>query len=90
MFDLLLLPDAERQLMNWIIRRGKATLLDCVNHTGKPEALVETILEKLVKQGLLQFSRVADDGYYQARLALEKQRLLPNQIWEVLKDNTPE
>lgn len=90
MFDVLLLPDPERQLVNWIIRQGKATLSDCVHHTGKPEASVETTLKNLVEQGLLQFSHFADDGYYKPQLTSEKQRLLPNQIWEVLKDNTPE
>jgi MinD-like ATPase involved in chromosome partitioning or flagellar assembly len=90
MFDVLLLPDAERQLMNWIIRQGKATLSDCVHHTGKPKAMVESTLENLVRQGLLQFSQLADDGHYKPQFASEKQRLLPNQIWEVLKDNTPE
>jgi MinD-like ATPase involved in chromosome partitioning or flagellar assembly len=90
MFDLLLLPDTERQLINWIIRQGKATLLDCVSHTGQSKATIEKILEKLVEQGLLRFSQVADDEYYQPQLNSEKQRLLPNHIWEALRDIPPE
>jgi MinD-like ATPase involved in chromosome partitioning or flagellar assembly len=90
MFDLLLLSDLERQLMNWIIRQGKTTLSTCVVHMGQPRSTIEATLERLAARGMLQTTQLADDLYYLPKLTSDKQQLLPNQIWEALGDNKPE
>ncbi|NJK63678.1 MAG: hypothetical protein HC921_14215 [Synechococcaceae cyanobacterium SM2_3_1] len=51
--DTLLLGDQERNLVNWITRRGEVSLDDVIGKLGSEAARVEVILERLVAGGFL-------------------------------------
>jgi hypothetical protein len=81
--DLLELPEPQRRLVQWMMRRGPATLAEVAAHTGQSEQARAT-LDALVQQGALQELRGDGARRYRAHLARRAGRHLPAHIWQAL------
>jgi hypothetical protein len=82
--DLLELPEPQRQLVQWMMRRGPATLAEVAAHTGQGEQTARATLDALVQQGVLQELRGDGARRYRAHLARRAGRHLPAHIWQAL------
>ena len=82
--DLLELPEPQRRLVQWIMRRGPATLEEVAAHTGQGEQAARATLDALVQQGALQELRGDGARRYRAHLARRAGRHLPAHIWQAL------
>jgi amino acid permease len=87
--EMLEMPDPERTLLQWIVRRGSVTLDDAVQRLGEDEPQVQALLRDMVQDGLLR--EVNDQGKrrYRAQLGRIEGTRLPDRIWDAL-DGTPE
>jgi hypothetical protein len=84
--DTLFLGDQERNLVNWITRRGEVSLDEVICKLGVEASRVEVILERLVADGFLnQLDREGRPFYY-PRLASHPRKRHSSQIWDTLKD----
>jgi MinD-like ATPase involved in chromosome partitioning or flagellar assembly len=68
LLDILMLPDAERQLTNWMIYRGPVEATDVAQHLSTSVSVTLTVLDKLLRQGLIE--TVMEDGktYYRSTI----------------------
>ena len=82
--DLLELPEAQRRLVQWMMRRGAATVAEVAAHTGQSEQAARATLDALVQQGALQELRGDGARRYRAHLARRAGRHLPAHIWQAL------
>lgn len=85
MADVLQLPPAERQLVNWLIRTGDVSRSAVQTQVGDP-ARAQSLLSTLIAKGFVREYERAADVYYQVRLAPRRQRELPASIWQALTD----
>ena len=82
--DLVELPDAVRQLMQRIIRRGQATAHELTAEMGGPEDALESMLQSLVGKGYLAVVPETIPPSYKAVLGKRRARELPAGIWDTL------
>jgi len=84
MLDVMSLPDSQRTVVNWVMRKKQATLAEVVEHTGESETVVQTMLEDLVQQGFLQATEVDGQQHYKTRLGSKPKSKLSQKIWDTL------
>jgi len=84
--DVLTLPDAEQQLVNWLTRHGEADLAAITAHAGEDQRLVSTRLASLVEHGYVGEVDVAGQKRYRARLAQRRASTLPDELWQALQE----
>ncbi|HLP88491.1 MAG TPA: helix-turn-helix domain-containing protein [Nostocaceae cyanobacterium] len=82
--DVMELPDAQRQIVNWISRHPKTTLAQVLEHTQLAEEQVQRYLQELTAQGFIQELLEDDIVYYQRQLANKQKHKLPDKIWDKL------
>ena len=85
MADVLQLPPAERQLINWLIRTGDVSHAAVQTQVGDP-AHAQRLLSTLIAKGFIRDYERAHEMHYQVRLAPRRQRELPANIWQALTD----
>jgi amino acid permease len=78
------LEDSRRQLVNWLTRRGEASLDEVVRDRGGEPAEVRTMLDALVAQGFAEPVAGPGGARYRIRLAGRRGRRIPAEIWEAL------
>ena len=83
MADVLQLPAAERQLVNWLIRTGEVSGSAVATHLGQVEQ-AQSLLATLVAKGFLREQESGGEMHYHVRLAPRRQRELPDNIWQAL------
>ncbi len=83
MSDVLQLPAAERQLVNWLIRTGDVSKGAVATYLGQVEQ-AQSLLADLVAKGFLREYESGGELHYQVRLAPRRQRELPDNIWQAL------
>jgi amino acid permease len=77
------LPDDQRQLVNWLMRREgqeAASLAEVAAHTGQDEAAARAVLNGLVAQGFIREVEVEGEPRYQLLLAPRRGRQVPGEI----------
>ncbi len=81
---LLDLPDAQRGLMQQVIRRGPVSAGELSQELEVPAEAIEAVLQSLAEKGFL--ARVPDTTppRYQAVLRRKRSRRLPSSIWDNL------
>ena len=82
MAELVDLPACQRQLITWMMRKGRVTLLEAVLHTKQTEVEVQSILGTLVEQGFVQVDSSSGEIYYQLRLAPKRGSRISEKLWE--------
>lgn len=85
MADILQLPAAERQLINWLMRTGEVSGTAVAAHLGQAED-AQRVVASLIAKGYIRQHESAGEVYYQVRLAPRRQRELPANIWQALTD----
>jgi amino acid permease len=78
--DVIALPEDQRQLVNWMMRREAVSLAEVAAHTGQDEAVARAALNGLVEQGFIRELEVDGETRYQLRLALRRGRQIPEVI----------
>ena len=82
--DLPDLPDAVRQVLQRIIRRGPATAHELTAEMGGPEDALESMLQSLVGKGYLAVVPGTIPPHYKAVLGKRRARELPSGLWDML------
>jgi len=84
--DLLFLPEAERSLVNWLLRQHSATFSEVVAHLSQAPDAVQLLLENLIAEGIVRSIEENDELRYQPRLITRVGRQVPRKIWNALED----
>jgi hypothetical protein len=86
MSDLLTLPDALRDMLNWMIRQDQVAFADVAACLGQDEPFAREILAGLLDKGLLREIEIRGVTHYRVRLAPKRGRALPPNLWQALDD----
>ena len=86
MADVLSLPADQRQVVNWIMRQGEASLNEVVTQTGQGKESVQQTLAALVDRGFLRELAFPDDPRYRPRLGARRRQKLPLNVWQTIND----
>ena len=84
MLDVMSLPDEQRSVVNWLIRKTEATLAEIVEQTEQSEPVVQTMLNDLVQQGFVQVIEVEGKQHYRPLLGSKPKSRLSKNIWDAL------
>ncbi|GIW07092.1 MAG: hypothetical protein KatS3mg060_1897 [Dehalococcoidia bacterium] len=82
--DVLEIPDAERSLVRWLLRRESASLAEIVQRMNLSIDETTRAVERLVQRGFITETEVDGQIRYRARLAPRRGRHLPAGIWRAL------
>jgi hypothetical protein len=66
--DLLLLPEQERRLLTWLLRRGLVSFDDVVRELGLSAEVARDLLDLMTQRGLLVRNDAEEAERYQAAL----------------------
>ena len=88
--DILLLPDALREFITWIMREKTVGLADVSAYAGRDEAATASLLTDFVKQGVLSEIDMHGERRYQVQLAPERKRKLSLDLWAALDEEAKE
>jgi ATP-binding cassette subfamily B protein len=83
--DVLAIPDAQRSLVRWLLRRESASLAEIVQQLNVGIDEATRTVESLVQRGFLTETEVDGQVRYRARLAPRRARHLPAGIWRALE-----
>jgi hypothetical protein len=83
--DVLTLPDAQRQLVNWMLRQGEVNLAQVAAHCRQPAEAVHSLLSPLVQQGFVRERQVHGTAHYRASFAPTRGRQITPEIWQALE-----
>lgn len=81
MAELVDLPASHRQLITWMMRKGRITLSEAVLYIKQSEIEVQAMLGTLIEQGFIQASN-SGETYYQLRLAPKRRSSISEKLWE--------
>jgi hypothetical protein len=84
MTDILLLNDAERSVVNWVLRQRRSTLTQIAQQVNKSPDELRPMLHQLVTSGFLWES--AETGCYQIAVRTRPQRPSTEPLWNRLDD----
>ena len=86
MTDILDLPDALRELVNWMLRKDVVSLQDAVAQVGQDETTTRSTLRTLVDKGFVREMQVRGETHYKVRIKSRATRALPANVWRALDD----
>lgn len=86
MSEVLILPDDQRHLINWLLRQKSATLAEAAHFLGWEEPAAQTLVSELVGRGLLREYELHGALRYRVRLAPKSGRTMPENLWRALDD----
>jgi hypothetical protein len=86
MSDLLELPEPLSSLLNWMMRKGQATLADVTVFLGEDEVHTRAILAGLRDRGFVREIEIHGLTQYCVRLAPKRGRALPSNLWQALAE----
>ncbi|MGC1308573.1 MAG: hypothetical protein WA885_15210 [Phormidesmis sp.] len=84
MSDILTLEDAERSVVNWVLRQRRSTLAQISQQLQKSPIELCPMLDRLVADGFL--SKSAETGRYQISVRTKPQRSGSEHLWDALSD----
>jgi hypothetical protein len=84
--DLLKLPEAQRRLVQWLMREGEMGSAAVVAHVGQDEATALATIRALVEQGFVRETVVRGEARYSTRLGSRRKRSVPLDVWAALTD----
>jgi DNA-binding MarR family transcriptional regulator len=90
MFEALNLPDSHRQIVNWVMRQGAASLQEIARSVGQSETNVSAILGILTEQGFIEPIDIQGQLCFRLRFTTKQNRQLSDKIWHPLQDDKPE
>lgn len=84
MANVLSLPDADRQLVSWILRQGEMDSTQVAAHLSQAGDEVQRLLQSLVEQGVVSQRTVQGTSRYRVCLVPRPGRQLRQDIWDAL------
>jgi len=88
MSDVLDLPDALRDIINWMIRGKEVTFAQVVARLGNDERAARKMLDSLLEKGYIREIDMKGQIHYRVRLAPKQKRDVPSNLWNALNDKT--
>lgn len=82
--DVATLRDPLRRLVNWMTRRGEASLAEVMAYTGGDERMARMMIEELIDLGLVRPLEAQGAPNYRVHLAARQRRQIPQEIWQAL------
>ena len=90
MGDILMLPDSQRRVVQWMMRQGDCALHDVAANTEQDEGDAAIALYDLMEQGFVQEIEVDGETLYRIRLASKEGiKQLPQTIQQALAPGKP-
>jgi hypothetical protein len=86
--NILSLPDAERHVMTWVVRRGPLTASELAKAINRDEFAAKAYLDSLVEGGHVEQVEVDGETKYKVHTARKRASRLPSGVWATL-DGTP-
>ncbi|MBI2864731.1 MAG: MarR family transcriptional regulator [Chloroflexi bacterium] len=86
MSDVLVLPEAERRLLNWMMRADEVSLAEVADRLQADETAARARLAELMEKGYVREIDIHGDVRYRVRLAPKRGREIPLNIWSALDD----
>ena len=88
--DILMLPDTQRRVVQWMMRQGDCTLQQVAANTEQDEGDAAIALYELMEQGYVQEIDVEGETFYRVRLASKEGiKQLPQTIQQALAPGKP-
>lgn len=84
MTDILLLKDAERTVVNWVLRQRRSTLAQISQQVQKSPDELRPMVNQLVAAGFLLEN--AETGRYQIAVRTRPQRPSAEKLWDAIGD----
>jgi hypothetical protein len=78
--DVIALPEAEADLVGWIMRRGEVSLREVAERAGGDTRAAHALVAALVERGVVAETSAAGEPRYAARAAARRGGRLPAQI----------
>src|SRR5205823_3692965 len=85
--DILTLPDAQAELVAWMLRRREVRLDEVAAHSGADEKTARALLDGLVERGIVGELQGDGGSHYAVRMAARRGRVLPRGIWAALEED---
>jgi hypothetical protein len=83
------LPEALRELVTWLTRRGEATTSEVVRERGAEAGQVHAMLDEVLALGFVERVDDGPDPRYRIRLGARRRREVPSDIWTALGAPAP-
>jgi DNA-binding MarR family transcriptional regulator len=85
--DMLALPEEERRLLLWLLRRGKASADEAAGQFGLDPAAALSMLDALAKRGFVKSEGNESHEVYQPQpVSTRTAWTLPEELWRKLRD----
>jgi hypothetical protein len=84
MTDLLALADAERTLVNWLVRQRGASLAEIAMQLHHPLEEAEAMVEALIELGFLTADASVEPTVFKPNLVSHRPRAVPGSLWDAL------
>ena len=84
--DVLEMPEALRELLQWMMRQEYVFASDAAAHAGKDEAGVRALIAPLIENGNVIAFELKNKPAYRVRLARKRGRDVPSDLWQALND----
>jgi amino acid permease len=82
--EVLELPERERGLLRWIMRRGSATFAEIGGQLELSDTDTRALLQSMVRQGALREVPGAEGPSYRPRIARKRESRLAADIWDAV------
>lgn len=82
--NLLVLPDRERKMLNWITRHREVSLSGIIKEFDLDHRVVSSLLSSFVSRGLVAEIAAAGEPHYRTLLSVKKGSSLSDEIWKSL------
>ena len=86
MMDVLELPDAEREIVQFLLREGETEVSALLAQSGQEATGLHSILEKLAEKGFLGKGDREGAETWRALLAQKRGRQTSRNLWAALDD----
>jgi predicted ArsR family transcriptional regulator len=90
LFKLNQLPDSQRQLINWMRRKGDCSLQEIATQIGEHDEAVRTLLDTLLEKGFLRELLGESSPSYRVNIAAKRGRELPLKLKQALEKKKEE
>ena len=88
--DLNQLSDSQRQLVNWMRRKGDCSWQDIITQMGEDESTVRTLLDTLLEKGFVREISEESGFSYRVNLGDRRGRQLPLKLQQALEKKNVE
>ncbi len=86
MLEVLALPEGERQIVQWLLRRGAAGLSEIATEIGQEPEAARAVLDALTGAGFLARAEGDGEARWRTCLAPKRGRRVSTDIWKRLDE----